>query len=900
MRRVSVIAILVAAAWYTGVVPSGPAARAADRADIVFADFESPTYGDWKAEGTAFGEGPAEGTLPNQMPVTGYQGRRLVNSFRGGDAATGTLTSPPFKIEHLFISFLIGGGGFEGKTCMNLLIEGRVARTATGPNTEPGGTEELGPASWDVSDLAGKTARIQIVDQATGGWGHINVDQIVFTDTILTVQHFLMHVRRELSAQRRLLCFPVKNGAPFRKVKVSVMGEVVREFPIEAADKEPDWWASFDISEWHGKPLTIEVDRLAKDSRFLSSIEQSDAPKGQENLYREPLRQQFHFSATRGWINDPNGLCFYDGEYHLFFQWCPYTTRDSDKHWGHAVSTDLVHWKELGVALYPDTFGPMWSGSAVVDWKNTSGFGADGKPPLVLAYTAAGAFVQCIASSTDGRSFTKYTNNPVAKNISDGNRDPKIIWYEPTKQWVMALYVGFPPASDKINQSKGERHTIQFLTSPDLKTWTRTGEVEGFYECPDLFPLPVDGNPADVKWVLTAADSDYMVGRFDGRTFTPETPKLKGQRGRGFYAAQTFSDVPASDGRRIQIGWLQVPAPGMPFNQAMSVPLELKLLSTPDGPRLARTPVKELELLRADSGRKGRAFPSAGKQPVDPKGEQLYEVRVDFGPLPKQDGAIPQNDVEELSVRGITLRYDIARQELTVTDGKTLHLTSPAPLRGGRQRLTVLADRGCFEIFASDGLVYIPIASASIDPNQDGTPRLSGSGPCMLYLYDAVRLNSMWAPGPAAPENSPQTQPTTRPIEQSADGTLRLHARDVTVHGTVVRYEPDPHKNTVGYWTKKEDWVSWDFAVSSGGTFEVLPLQGCGKGSGGADVEFTFDDKPPLKMTVQDTGGFQNFVERHIGTIELSAGQHTLSVKPLTKPGQAVMDLRQVMLKPSR
>jgi hypothetical protein len=505
--------------------------------------------------------------------------------------------------------------------------------------------------------------------------------------------------------------------------------------------------------------------------------------------------------------------------------------------------------------------------------------------------------VQCIASSTDGSTFTKYPDNPIVKHISDGNRDPKVIWYEPTHQWVMALYVGLPVAEGKPGS---ERHVVQFLTSPDLKTWTHTSEIEGFFECPDLFALPVDGNPKDVKWVLTAADSDYMVGRFDGRTFIPETPKLKGQRGRGFYAAQTFSDIPASDGRRIQIGWLQVPAPGMPFNQAMSVPLELKLLSTPDGPRLARTPVKELELLRADFGRKDRGFPIAGKLPVDPKGEELYEVRLDFGPLPKLNGAGQQNDFKELFVRGITLRYDIGRQELTVTDGKKLHLTSPAPLRGGRQRLTVLADRSCFEIFASDGLVYIPIASASTDPNQNGTPRLSGPAPCTIYAYDTFRLNSMWPASPVAPENSPETQPTTRPVRQSADRTVLLHARDVTIHGTVVRYEPNPHKNTIGYWAKKEDWVSWDFTVSKPGRFDVLALQGCGKGSGGAEVEFTFDDKPSLKMTVQDTGGFQNFVERHIGTIELSAGRHTLSVKPLTKPGQAVMDLRQVMLKPAR
>jgi arylsulfatase A len=151
----------------------------------------------------------------------------------------------------------------------------------------------------------------------------------------------------------------------------------------------------------------------------------------------------------------------------------------------------------------------------------------------------------------------------------------------------------------------------------------------------------------------------------------------------------------------------------------------------------------------------------------------------------------------------------------------------------------------------------------------------------------------------AAPASGPSTQPTTRPINQASDGSVLLHARDVTIHGTTVRYEPKPEKNTIGFWTKKEDWVSWDFEIARPGKFRVLILQGCGKGSGGAEVAFTVDDAQTLKHTVEDTGGFQNFVERNIGTIELGAGKHTLSVKPQTKPGHAVMDLRQVVLKPA-
>jgi len=150
----------------------------------------------------------------------------------------------------------------------------------------------------------------------------------------------------------------------------------------------------------------------------------------------------------------------------------------------------------------------------------------------------------------------------------------------------------------------------------------------------------------------------------------------------------------------------------------------------------------------------------------------------------------------------------------------------------------------------------------------------------------------------AAPTTAPSTKPTTRPIVQAADGVILLHARDVTIHGTTVRYEPQPNKNTVGYWTKKDDWVSWDFVVERPGKFEVIALQGCGKGSGGAEVQFIIEDQK-LKMTVQDTGHFQNFVERNIGQMELKKGPHRLEVRPLTKPGVAVMDLRSVKLRPA-
>ncbi|HXU76687.1 MAG TPA: 2,6-beta-D-fructofuranosidase, partial [Methylomirabilota bacterium] len=245
------------------IVGLGVGAARAQRPDIVIADFEAPTYGDWSVTGTAFGSGPAQGTLPNQMPVSGYRGRSLVNSYNGGDDATGTLSSKPFRIERKFIQFLIGGGGWEGKTCMNLLLDGRVVRTATGPNTQPGSTEQLTAQQWDTSELLNQSVTLQIVDQATGTWGHITIDQIVQTDRKLSAP-----VPREttLRVRKDYLNLPVKDGAPKRRMSVWLDGKARREFDIELADDKPDWWAFLDATPFKGKTVTLKVDKLPEDS----------------------------------------------------------------------------------------------------------------------------------------------------------------------------------------------------------------------------------------------------------------------------------------------------------------------------------------------------------------------------------------------------------------------------------------------------------------------------------------------------------------------------------------------------------------------------------------------------------------------------------------------------------
>lgn len=703
------------------------ALRLAAAEDLTVADFEGSDYGTWKASGDAFGPGPARGTLPGQMPVDGFKGGGLVGSFHGGDGTTGTLTSPPFRIERRFITFLIGGGKDLERTCLRLLVDGRPVRTATGPNDKPGGSESLAPESWDVAEFLGRTATLEIVDRATGGWGHVNVDHIVQTDR--KPPGLLTDARRVFAIERRYLNLPIKNGAPKRVVTTSVDGQGVVRNEVELAPGAPDWWAFMDVSAWRGRTVTLQVDRLPEDSTALSAIVQSDTIAGGETLYREPLRGQFHFSSRRGWNNDPNGLVFFRGEYHLFYQHNPYGWGWGNMHWGHAVSRDLVHWEELGDVLMPDDFGPMFSGSAVVDAHNTSGLGQDGQAPLVLTYTAAGnPTVQCIASSTDGRHFTKYAGNPVLKQITGGNRDPKVMWHEPTKRWVMVLYVEQPAG----------RHTIHFFTSPNLLEWTLASITEGdpvgkpfLFECPDFFELPVDGDAGNRKWVLTAANSEYAVGTFDGTRFTPESRKLTGHRGRGFYAAQTFSDIPKADGRRIQIGWFQTETKGMPFNQSMTVPFELKLTATPDGPRLTFTPVRELEALRAKSHRFTPTTLAPGAaNPLAAVRAEWVELRAEFEP----------GDATEVvfTVRGAVIAFDVRTQELAVQDHR-----ASAALRDGRQRLTVFCDHTGLEVFASDGLTYVPMPCQPRADDLSLTLSVKG-GTARVTALEVHELRSAW------------------------------------------------------------------------------------------------------------------------------------------------------------
>lgn len=411
----------------------------------------------------------------------------------------------------------------------------------------------------------------------------------------------------QVTKKAPFLNIPIQESAEMDTMRFYENGKLVREINIRVADDSVEYWVFADLTAYRGKEITIRYPgpRSGLDSMYLSS-----EIAGADSLYTEENRPGFHFTTKRGWNNDPNGLVFYDGEYHLFYQHNPYSIWWQNMHWGHAVSPDLVHWQELPTALYPDEKGVMFSGSAVIDKENTSGFRKGKEDVMVIAYTrfrqAFGddpqSSVQCIAYSNDkGRTFTKYKENPVLdtqhKWETNDSRDPKVFWHEPTGKWVMVLF---------------EKTSLTFYNSDDLKHWQYQSRTGGFWECPELFELPVDGDETNKKWVLTGASGTYMIGTFDGKKFTTESDKLCYIRGE-FFAAQTYNNEPQN--RRIQIGWARIRQYGMPFNQMMAFPTQLTLRTTREGIRLYSTPVKEIEKLH----RKSRSWENLNAQEANEK-----------------------------------------------------------------------------------------------------------------------------------------------------------------------------------------------------------------------------------------------------------------------------------------
>jgi fructan beta-fructosidase len=438
----------------------------------------------------------------------------------------------------------------------------------------------------------------------------------------------------------------------------------------------------------------------------------------------EPLRPLFHYTADSAFLSDPNGLVWYEGEYHLFHQYNPYDIRSGvPQHWAHAVSRDLIRWERLPFAIYPHGGGNIWSGSAVVDKNNTSGLQTGEDPPIVAFYTWHKDFSQRMTYSNDGgETWTEYPENPVVAHIHGANRDPKVFWHEPSQQWIMILYV----------------QQFEIFVSKNLKEWTNTCSLalEGFHECPDFFELPVDGNPEDTRWVVVDGAGRYYSGNFDGSVFTPEGEwhftdwnPLRRQEATGsykgeFYATQTWSNMPEEDGRRIQIAAMRDARYRLPqkgFHNQMTFPCELTLRTTPEGIRLFRWPVREIEQIYGKSQTWTGLDLEEGTLLVLAEGD-LLDIRASLQ-FPPSDHEIRKHVLPwdplsfRFTVRGIDVHYDVWQQEINC-------MAATAPLKlseSGELEIRILVDKSSVEIFGNRGEISISTFINPLPENHSAT-----------------------------------------------------------------------------------------------------------------------------------------------------------------------------------
>jgi fructan beta-fructosidase len=498
-------------------------------------------------------------------------------------------------------------------------------------------------------------------------------------------------------------------------------------------------------------------------------------PRETAALYAEPYRPQYHYSPPRQWMNDPNGMVYFAGEYQLFYQYNPYDNRWGPMHWGHAVSRDLVHWETLPIALFPDNHGTIFSGSAVLDADNTSGLGSLSEPPLVAIFTynalpseLAGHEVlqsQGLAYSRDrGRTWTAYAGNPVLANSSSHDfRDPKVFWSVAAKKWVMTLAV---------------HDHVSFYSSPDLKSWTREsdfgqeyGAHGGVWECPDLIELPVSGSGERKAVLLVSINpggpnggsaTQYFVGRFDGHRFAPDADVATGAAaaawvdfGTDDYAGSTWSGHAPGDERELFIGWMSNwqyanMVPTERWRSAFTVPRELSLVKAATRLELHSWPVAELASLRTGSATvRGRTV----SQDVDLSSPEsatgLYQLDLSLSTRrATRIELVFSNEREQRTVFRINKtahQYEVDRRASGAVDFSAAFAslqTAPLPPDDGRVTITALIDRSSVELFIDHGatvfttLVFPSTPYAKI--------RLQADAPMRVERSTVFGLKSIW------------------------------------------------------------------------------------------------------------------------------------------------------------
>jgi len=500
----------------------------------------------------------------------------------------------------------------------------------------------------------------------------------------------------------------------------------------------------------------------------LSIILSCSKPKDTASLlYQEPHRSQFHFSPEKGWMNDPNGLVYYDSTYHLFYQYYPDSNVWGPMHWGHATSNDLVHWKNLPIALYPDSLGYIFSGSAVIDEHNSSGFQNGNEKPLVAIFTyhdikkekakRIDRESQGIAYSNDkGNTWIKFPGNPVLKNKGDKDyRDPKVFFHKESNRWIMPLAVG---------------NHLEIFSSSNLKEWVKESEYGkhegahgGTWECPDLFPLTVEGKE---KWVLIqnmdrgsvngGSGTQYFIGQFDGKTFTNDNEPSKIlwlDYGADNYAGVTWFGSP--DNRRIFIGWMSnwddyaILVPTKNWRSAMTIPREISLINTRDGIRVSQQPVEELKKLRKENVSVTQKTLSDSLIISTTHVEKELEMSFDLSKSASTClGFVISNTLNEKVVVG----YDKSKNEFFIdraSSGK-IDFSKKFPARhsapykaSGVLKIHAFIDTSSVEVFIDNGVI---VMTELFFPTEDFTKVTLFSKGGKTELVNAVvyNLESIW------------------------------------------------------------------------------------------------------------------------------------------------------------
>ena len=695
--------------------------------EILLAEFEGDSYGEWKVEGRAFGQRPTTAETAKAYGISGFKGDGLASSWLDKSLKPiGKLTSPAFTIERDYINLRLGGSPYKGAGGVKIIVEGQevVDRQAVKGHV-------LNDTSISVKAYKGKKASIVIYDGSPGYWGLIFVDDVRQSDTKVGFEK----VTKEMKITRKLLLFPVARFGSGRQISITVDGILVHRLDACLAmnKEEIAWWGYLDMSDMIGKVATISLEERIGGS-IRAMIECADEPRCLLPKYDEQYRPQFHFSQLQGWNNDPNGMVYYNGRYHLFWQCNPLGTGWGNMYWGHASSPDMVNWTEhkralrsgggKGVPLdkrHPAmATGACFSGSGNVDHNNATGLNIDGKETLLLLNSDMNAGVSAFYSH-DGIDFKRWMKK---YPLGISGRDAKFVYHEPTKKWVAV--------SCLANKEHG-RHFPVFV-SDDLQNWTLAQNFEDVHECPEFFELPVDGNKKNKKWVLMEGSSEYFVGEFNGKKFVPDVHKKQVTMiPRACYAGQCFSDSP--DGRVAYMGWVGLVTEGMPFNQGFTIPMNLTLRTVEGGKiHLFANPVRELETLRKAAEIDESSIElNAGKSSLNKAlSGELYDICLTL-----QKKGSPKTATIKLG--RLNLVYEFAKESFC---------KMAAPLTDGRLNIRILVDRPTIEIFMADGYSYHLETRKAQSGIKPGTLSISvdapeGSG-VIVENVKAYPMRSIW------------------------------------------------------------------------------------------------------------------------------------------------------------